>query len=321
MPRCTHCGHDFAVSEGFKCPACAKDWRGPAEASGRPAHLALLEGAAPAPTPKPRIVSTAGPSVPVLKRQDDSVPSGWMARLEAAKAVAQSASGPANVASEPPPTPSAPPPTPSAPPPLKPALAKKGKGLETVPAHLLVARLEADEKKRSDAQPNLFAEPTSQDLISHVKVDLPKAPKKKKVPDWVVMLLLGVLVVGGVGAVYSAVKKEPPPKAVVDPALKAAAERRKQAMAALEEGHTFALEGRKGADQAIAAYSKALELEPTLAPAERGIAIAYAAKDDDATAVKHYRRYLELSPDAKDADEVKKIIRRWEEAEARKKGK
>jgi tetratricopeptide (TPR) repeat protein len=186
----------------------------------------------------------------------------------------------------------------------------------------LVARLEADEKKRTEGQAaDLFSEPAHQELISQVKVELPKAPKKKKVPDWVVMLGLAALVVGGVGAVYSAVKKEPPPKAVVDPALEAAAERRKMAMAALEEGHTFALEGQKGADQAIAAYERALGLEPTLAPAERGIAIAFAAKDDDATAVKHYRRYLELAPDAKDAEEVQKIIKRWEEAEARKKGR
>ena len=323
MPRCTHCGHEFAVSEGHKCPACAKDWRGPASVAapelGRPAHLALLEGAAP-PAPKPRLVSSAGPSVPVMKRQDDSVPSGWMARLEAARAVAQNAGSPPEPAAEgssaPPP-----PPTPSAPPPLKPALAKKG--LETVPAHLLVAKLEADERRRADtqAQAELFAEHAPQELISEVKVDLPKAAKKKRVPDWVVMVVLGVLVVGGVGAVYSAVKKEPPPKATVDPALMAAAERRKVAMAALEEGHTFALEGKKGADQAIAAYERALGLEPTLVAAERGIAIAYAAKDDDATAVKHYRRYLELAPDAKDADDVQRIIRRWEESQARKKGR
>jgi tetratricopeptide (TPR) repeat protein len=325
MPRCTHCGHEFAVSEGFKCPACAKDWRGPAPApaqdSGRPAHLALLDaGASAAPAaPKPRIVSSAGPSVPVMKRQDDSVPAGWMARLEVARAVAQNAGAQAaGPAPEAPP----PPPAPSAPPPLKAALAKKGNGLETTPAHLLVARLEADEKKRTEGQAaDLFSEPAHQELISQVKVELPKAPKKKKVPDWVVMLGLAALVVGGVGAVYSAVKKEPPPKAVVDPALEAAAERRKMAMAALEEGHTFALEGQKGADQAIAAYERALGLEPTLAPAERGIAIAFAAKDDDATAVKHYRRYLELAPDAKDAEEVQKIIKRWEEAEARKKGR
>ena len=133
------------------------------------------------------------------------------------------------------------------------------------------------------------------------------------------MAILGALVLSGIAYAYVAVQKEPTPVAEVDPELQRKAELRKEAMAALEHGHTLALQGKDKADEAIEAYQKALSLEPTLASAERGIAIVYAAKDDDATAVQHYRRYLELAPDAKDAADVQAIIARWEKSRGGKK--
>ena len=107
MPRCVHCGHEFAVCENFKCPACHQDWRGGA----KPAHLALLEDGPPPVEAKPRLVSTAGRAVPVVRRQSARVPSGGVARLEAARLNAAGAVGPPaappavfmNVRKEPPP--------------------------------------------------------------------------------------------------------------------------------------------------------------------------------------------------------------------------
>jgi len=328
MPQCTHCGHEFAVSEGFRCPSCGDDWRGPATqasdgpSGGAPAHLAVLGGAAPAERePKKRIVSTAGPSVPVLQKQDDSVPSGWMARLEAARMVARGDSGVTEAAnpSAQPVVPATAPAPPSAPPPLKAALQKKQASAK--PAHLLVAQLEADESRRQTQgqASDVFAEEAPKETISNVQVDLPEALKKKRrLPDWVVMAVLGVLVLGGIGYAYTNAQKEPAPEAKIDPELAKKAALRKKAIAALEQGHSLALEGKGSADKAIAAYQEALRLEPTLASAERGLAIVYASKDDDAAAVSHYRRYLSLSPEARDAPQVRAIISRWEKTQGGK---
>ncbi len=322
MPQCTHCGHSFAVSEDFRCPQCVKDWRGPPEpeVAAQPAHLALLnDPGTPPRVSKKRIVSSAGPSVPVMPAKDDSVPSGWMARLEAAKVVARGDSG----IHSPPGDPTATPTAPSAPPPLKAALRRRDSNVEAKPAHLLVAQLERDEQRRQSAEQarltQLFDDEEPEELISKVEVDLPEAPKKKKrLPDWVVMGALGFLVLGGIGFAYSAVQKEPALELSVDPALAKKASSRKKAMAALEQGHTLALEGTERSAEAIAAYESALKLEPNLASAERGLAIVYAAKGKQTAAVKHYRRYLELSPEARDAPQVRAIVSGWEKAQRKK---
>lgn len=323
MPQCTHCGHNFAVSEDFRCPECAEDWRGPPEpATAQPAHLALLNDPAAQPPrmPKKRIVSSAGPSVPVLPAaQNDSVPSGWMARLEAAKVVARGESGVHAAPVDPTATPTAP----STPPPLKAALRRRDSNVSAKPAHLLVAQLERDEHKRQTAEQarlsELFNEEEPEEMISKVEVDLPEAPKKKKrLPDWVVVGTLGLLVLGGVGFAYSSVQKEPAPTATVDPALAKKAALRKKAMAALEQGHTLALEGTEHSAEAITAYESALKLEPNLASAERGLAIVYAAKGEQTQAVQHYRRYLELSPEARDAPQVRAIVSGWEKSQRKK---
>jgi hypothetical protein len=96
--------------------------------------------------------------------------------------------------------------------------------------------------------------------------------------------------------------------------------------AAIEEGNKAAMAGKEKADEAIAAYSKvvalttAAELTPTeqrdlqqfLEKAERGLAIAYTAKDDEAAAVEHYRKYLALVPYASDGKKVRDIIDRYD---------
>ncbi len=316
MPRCPHCTHEFAISEGFKCPSCGEDYRSTSAASNKPAHLAVLEGSASPNEAKPRLVSSAGPSVPVRAPQDDSVPNGWMARLEAARMVASNTPG-AETAPSPPSAASAAPPPPG-PPPLK--KAPKKNGLEAKPAHLLVAQLEKEETKRRAAEAERIQElftTESTDEISSVQVEVPieAREKKKKIPDWLIgVIVVAVVAVGGLVA-YNTVEEAPEPMAEVDPKLAAAVEKRRQAMAELEEGHTQVLQGEKGAKKAIEHYNKALELEPTLAKAERGLASAYAALSDKATAVAHYKRYLEMEPDAKDAAEVREIIDQYEKSQ------
>lgn len=210
-----------------------------------------------------------------------------------------------------------------------PPLLKKGKKpkvkkdeIEKKPAHLLVAQLQKDEAARrkveSEQLQQLFTR-EDPDAISSMQIEVPKEVKKKRIPDWVVMSLLAVLVLGGIYGAYRVVQKEPAPEAKVDPKLKAAAERKKQAVQQLEEGHRLAMQGKESADAAIAAYQKALTLEPSLAKAERGLAIAYTHKEDKAAAVKHYKKYLELDPKAKDAAEVREIIRSYEKKARRKK--
>jgi tetratricopeptide (TPR) repeat protein len=323
MPRCPHCAHELAASDGLECPACHRDLREsrapePASAAARPAHLAVLEAGEVQESTEARdrrapsrFVSTAGPSVPIIKQQNDSVPSGWMARLEAAKNAASAVSGPPAVA--PPRADSVPPPLPAAPrPPPRP------KSLEGKPAHLLIAHLEAENSRRHTSAVRAAPEAPPVDAIARVEVARPALPRARKVPDWVIFSLLGALVLGGIGFAYTSAHQAPAPRAEIDPALAAAAEKRKAARAALDEGHQKLLAGADGVEAAIVAYQRALALEPNLASAERGLAIAFAARKDEATAVQHYQRYLQLDPDAKDADEVRAIIARYHKASASK---
>ena len=56
----------------------------------------------------------------------------------------------------------------------------------------------------------------------------------------------------------------------------------------------------------------ALEIEPTLASAERSLAAALEKLGRDDEAVEHLRRYLELAPDAWDAETVRKQLKAHE---------
>jgi hypothetical protein len=290
----------------------------------RPAHLAILEQAPASSSPplldpsdrspRRRLVSSAGPAVPIRKQANDSVPSTWMSRLEAAKLVTQ----PEQQKNGPPPIQKA-----GQPPPLRPQGAgqppkeeKKPPAQVGQPAHLLVAQLEAEDKIRSDEEAQRVSALFDGDKSDEIsKVEIPFSAdevKRKKIPDWIVVLVLAVIVVGVVSVVVVMTKKEPGPSAEIDPAVRAAAQKRREAIIALEEGHKLALEGKAKADEAIKVYSRALELDPLLASAERGLAIAYAAKENEEQAVEHYKSYLRLSPQATDADTVRKIVSDYE---------
>ena len=70
--------------------------------------------------------------------------------------------------------------------------------------------------------------------------------------------------------------------------------------AALEQGNT---------DDALASFRAALENEPTIAVAFRGLGMAYAMQGHDGEALQAYDKYLRLSPKASDAPEIRKSIR------------
>jgi type IV pilus assembly protein PilF len=70
--------------------------------------------------------------------------------------------------------------------------------------------------------------------------------------------------------------------------------------AALEQGRP---------DEALGSFRAALENEPTLAAAFRGMGMAYAMQGHDAQALQSYDRYLRLAPGAPDAAEIRQSIR------------
>src|SRR5439155_1077830 len=73
-----------------------------------------------------------------------------------------------------------------------------------------------------------------------------------------------------------------------------------EAKPALEQGNT---------DDALASFRAALENEPTIAVAFRGLGMAYAMQGHDGEALQAYDKYLRLSPKASDAPEIRKSIR------------
>jgi len=77
--------------------------------------------------------------------------------------------------------------------------------------------------------------------------------------------------------------------------------------------HHYSLGARlyrdKEYDQAVAAFERALEIEPELAKAERSLGAAFDRLDRREDAVEHLQRYLELAPAAPDAERVAEQIR------------
>jgi tetratricopeptide (TPR) repeat protein len=65
---------------------------------------------------------------------------------------------------------------------------------------------------------------------------------------------------------------------------------------------------RKGnPDQAAVAFQAALKIDPTYAPAVRGLATAHMAQGKETEAKREYERYLELAPTAPDAARIRKV--------------
>lgn len=217
---------------------------------------------------------------------------GWMARLEEARRSAPALPQRRSESTAPPPSMDTPPPLPEK------------------PAHRLVARLESSAPHRPPAPETPPVEEIASAQIAVAPV-VPVVPRRGWRDALWVTLLVG-LVTAGIVAAYLSATEAPVPEARVDPELEAKRARAGRARQALERGLALTLEGPAKATAAIQAYEEALALAPELAAAERGLAIALTAKGDKAAAAEHYRRYLELKPDAKDAAEVRSILKAFE---------
>jgi serine/threonine protein kinase len=77
---------------------------------------------------------------------------------------------------------------------------------------------------------------------------------------------------------------------------------------AFQFGDRALKEGRH--DAAVIALTRAIELEPSMAEAHRRLADAYLSKGAIQEAKDQYRRYLDLAPDAPDAENIREIFSR-----------
>ena len=66
---------------------------------------------------------------------------------------------------------------------------------------------------------------------------------------------------------------------------------------------------RKEWDQAIAGFRSVIAVDPKFADAHRNLGFALQVKGENAAAVESLRRYLEVKPDASDAEEIKTVIK------------
>jgi tetratricopeptide (TPR) repeat protein len=107
-----------------------------------------------------------------------------------------------------------------------------------------------------------------------------------------------VVVGGGVGAL-TAPKQE-----------KAPLTQRERAEQKFSRGNRFYEEGR--IDDALGEYRGSLSLDDTFAPAHRAKAAALAKLKRHEEAARAYAKYLEASPSAVDASEVREVLARWE---------
>ena len=69
---------------------------------------------------------------------------------------------------------------------------------------------------------------------------------------------------------------------------------------ALEQGQT---------DEALQSFSAALENEPAMAAAYRGLGTAYSMQGKDAQALQAYEKYLKLAPTAPDAADIRNSVK------------
>ena len=284
MPACPHCAGPFEDGVGNICPHCAQDVLLP---PSRPqARTEPPVGPPPLPSRgRERTISQAGPSAPAAGVfNDDIAPNGWGAQPAA----------PAWSGVTPPPLPSQRK--------RRPSSVPERNGPPPPPAaKLLLQELQAN-------APDVTGSIPSAPTVAQAKIELPDKPaRKRRVSDAFVVVILGLLVVSGI---VGAVLRQSPPE--VDRAqveVQALRSQKQLAIRAMEQGHALVVQGEAKAEEAVAAYERALTLDPTLASAERGLGISFATLEKADEAVAHYERYLELAPDASDRSEVERTIR------------
>ncbi|GAB4289373.1 MAG: hypothetical protein Kow0090_02050 [Myxococcota bacterium] len=99
----------------------------------------------------------------------------------------------------------------------------------------------------------------------------------------------------------TAAKKEPPPAQKVEVAEELSPKD------LVSQGDKLLLQNRL--DEALQLYRKAIQKNPRFAQAYRSMGITYAKQGNARQAVKAYEKYLALSPNASDAEQVRALIR------------
>lgn len=319
VSACPNCSRPLEGAGATVCPHCGKSLSGAAPASAPSGQMTAVNAdvgkSEKVQRSGARFVSSAGPSLPVRKHpQDDSVPAGssWMQRLEAVRQT-----GLLENLDRPPPK------------------ADRGKELPVTgasdngnkddsqsfrakPAHLLVAELEEADRKRQEEKKapkdSALGEGKGTNRISQVKIAKPEAKTEhRKIPTALLISVVVVVMAGGSWIGYWQVS-ETDSKELENSAqlveLKKNIERRKNAVASMEKGHISLAAGK--VDAALTAYRKALDLEPSLGKAHKGLGAVFAKKKNVPKMLEHYKKYLQLEPAAKDAVDVKKIIAKHE---------
>ncbi|HYV64668.1 MAG TPA: tetratricopeptide repeat protein [Myxococcales bacterium] len=94
--------------------------------------------------------------------------------------------------------------------------------------------------------------------------------------------------------------------AAAHPARSPSVRQARTARSELDRGERALVAGRP--EEALAAFQSALSLEPRLADAIKGLAAAYMQLGEPEKARQHYERYLELAPNAPDADRIRRLL-------------
>lgn len=100
----------------------------------------------------------------------------------------------------------------------------------------------------------------------------------------------------------AAVQKKPAPRTSPQAAMQHAV-----AVSQVRRGESALEQGR--ADEALQSFRAALENEPNMAVAFRGLGMAYAMQGNDAQALQAYQRYLKLAPAAPDAADIRRSMK------------
>lgn len=84
---------------------------------------------------------------------------------------------------------------------------------------------------------------------------------------------------------------------------------KKSALEHYKKGNQYFMEGKY--EQARDEYAMATAADPTFGLAYRGLGTTYAKLGQPDLAVKHYEKYIEIMPNASDAEQVKNIIKQY----------
>ncbi|MEM7678807.1 MAG: tetratricopeptide repeat protein, partial [Myxococcota bacterium] len=114
------------------------------------------------------------------------------------------------------------------------------------------------------------------------------------------------------------------PKAASPEAIAARRRRRAEAVARqaqrrlqqvrrlVEQGKRLVIEGKF--EEAEDTLKACLRMDPQQPACHRNLGVLYAKQDRTTSAIRHYRRYIELRPDAGDAPRVREILKKFEDS-------